>query len=146
MEIKISEKSWHYRWLKYLTEKTTSANNNKFNPPQSICPYFWRFVWVNLFAFFILILLIFATVILLGPIWGGVGYYMTGHNDFIFFALLGALIWLFGIGSLVYLYYEDKVFDIESGVTNKELGMGGITVKAIYSIKNKVCPRITYEK
>lgn len=57
--MKVSKKSWHYRWMKKIG----------FHPPSNLCAYFWTTVWSILVFPVIAAVALVAATLLLAPFW-----------------------------------------------------------------------------
>jgi carbon starvation protein CstA len=127
MQIQVNKESWHY--------------------PSSVCPYFWRFIFNNLFAVFASIVISGAVVavvaMLTAPIWSVIGYYM----GYLSLAVVQVTYGGFGviIAALLIGYIWEERDSIGDGIDNftKE-GFTGVCRGYFSSIKNKVCPTIKY--
>jgi len=153
MEIKISRKSWHYRWLELLMMFCKSTSDLRFDAPKSICTYFWTFVLTNLMAIGLCILLLAAGCLILflviGPFIFTWSWLMNGSSN----AMRGLI--AVSIIDLVFMaiFFEDKIksgFSDAKDITSDKWdhvtsdGFGEICIKSFQATKQKICPLIQY--
>jgi hypothetical protein len=139
--MKISKTSWHYRWMEKCWNFSHSYES--FEPPTSLCAYFWRFVLSNLYAAFIICV---GTVIVLWiPVssWS----YLRNHSSS---AAMFFWIWVVGVvffASLVGIralrdYFRHKLDEVTKG---KPATFTQVTLGTIVATKQKFCPTIDYD-
>lgn len=155
MEITIDRNSWHYRWYRFITDKFRGPDFY-WEDPKSLCPYFWGFIFNNLFALFATLLIgtlgTTATVFLSAPVWGGIGMlFMDVGPKIIELMQISAGIW--GVFVLVCLIVYLKMshdivvteMTVDKAYNRKPDGFIKVSYSMIGAFKNKVCPRITYK-
>ena len=133
MKVTINRNSWHYRWYEFIADKFTESS---FSEPQSVCTYFWGFVFMNLYAAFIsagLTLMVgFCVYMITAPAW----YFFFPNVDD------AESIRNFGIGidSVILLAIATVL------LSRKGSGFIGVIKAYIWGVKNKVCPIIEYKE
>lgn len=135
MKITISKRSWHYRLYEFL-HHSVNGKQCYFDPPKSLCPYFWGFILMFLKALFMYgvfypILLVIAT----SPIWTTIHglFYPSIQADFLTIGCVGSATLFFC------LHMRDKY---EYSVN--KIGFLRITKEVIKSAFTKICPMVEY--
>ena len=144
MKVVINKNSWHYRWFQFITEKCRDVHYN-WKDPESICLYFWGFIYNNLYALFNCVVItaggLFLIFLTLSPLIGYYRYYYFGETKLLlvaacFYGIITAL------GAVVLVMWQNDLRDerVRRGVSV------GPFVGAIYAFKNKICPMIEYKE
>lgn len=154
MNITIDKKSWHYRWVTYLTEKF-GPSDYRWEDPKSICPYFWRFILTNLWSAFmasIIAGLLFGIGMLLTmPIWAGIAnIFLSG--DYFPEIFMGLSVWTLIVVIALFTFLWDMRWEAKYAVEDaadkviNSIGFLSIIKQMIKSFKSKVCPIISYKE
>lgn len=128
--MRINESSWHYRVLKWMG----SSYGKRWNPPNSLCSYFWSFPGY-------LIRLIYISAVTAGMIsYLPVSLYFWLYNG----SYVGKVIVLVTLAFLLFLFSAMSIDVIKDTVNNNEDSFVRLFFSWIKTRKRRVCPLIIY--
>lgn len=131
----ISKKSWHYRWVQLLERFTITDHKDV----PTLCYYFWRFIGLNILAFFLAIVISFFLLLIPALLWST----FKNHSR----TASGTLeIISLGIVFIFTLFLLSRFIDrIKNHTDGKPMSMLAVILQTIRAVKERVCPFINYQ-
>jgi hypothetical protein len=131
----ISKKSWHYRWVQVLERFTITDHRDA----RTLCHYFWRFVGLNILAFFLAVMILFFAFLIPALLWSAFHNHSRTAEGTL--EILSA-----GIGFIFILFVLSRLVDkIKDSADDKPMSMLAVVLQMTRVVKEKVCPFIKYQ-
>lgn len=93
--MKVSKKSWHYRWM----------NRIGFSHPDNLCAYFWKTVWSGLVFPVAAVAAMLGVVLLTIPFWA---WFFPDILDIQVLAMLVGVMEIIGLSIALYIQVTDR--------------------------------------